>query len=52
MAKSALSGVGRLLKPDELLTYDRKVLKFDPAVLRKAHAEVARRALDAPRTGR
>lgn len=27
-----------------LLTYDRKVLKFDPAVLRKAHAEVIRRA--------
>lgn len=35
-----------------LLTYDRKVLKFDPAVLRKAHAEVVRRALEAPRTGR
>ena len=28
-----------------LLTYDRKVLKYDPAVLRKAHAEVIRRAV-------
>ena len=33
-----------------LLTYDRKVLKHNPEVLRKAHAEVIRRALDAPRT--
>ncbi len=28
-----------------ILTYDRKVLKYDPEVLRKAHAEVVRRAL-------
>ena len=28
-----------------LLTYDRKVLKFNPEVLRKAHGEVVRRAL-------
>ena len=34
-----------------LLTYDRKVLKYNPEVLRKAHAEVVRRALEAPRTG-
>ncbi len=34
-----------------LLTYDRKVLKFNPGVLKKAHAEVIRRALEAPRTG-
>ena len=34
-----------------LLTYDRKVLKYNPEVLRKAHAEVIRRALEAPRTG-
>ncbi|MCR5752462.1 MAG: beta-galactosidase [Kiritimatiellae bacterium] len=33
-----------------LLTYDRKVLKYNPEVLRKAHAEVIRRALDATRT--
>ena len=32
-----------------LLTYDRKVLKYDPEVLRKAHAEVVRRALEACR---
>ena len=32
-----------------LMTYDRKVLKFDPAVLRKAHAEVIRRATNPPR---
>ena len=30
-----------------LLTYDRKVLKYDPQVLSKAHAEVVRRANDA-----
>ena len=34
-----------------LLTYDRKVLKYNPEVLKKAHAEVIRRALEAPRTG-
>ena len=34
-----------------LLTYDRKVLKYNPEVLKKAHAEVVRRALEAPRTG-
>ena len=34
-----------------LLTYDRKVLKYNPEVLKKAHAEVVRRALKAPRTG-
>ncbi len=34
-----------------LLTYDRKVMKYDPEVLKKAHAEVIRRALEAPRTG-
>ena len=34
-----------------ILTYDRKVLKYDPEVLKKAHAEVIRRALEAPRTG-
>ena len=28
-----------------LLTYDRKVLKYNPAVLRKAHAEIIRRAI-------
>ena len=28
-----------------LLTYDRKVLKYNPEVLKKAHAEVVRRAL-------
>ena len=28
-----------------LLTYDRKVLKFNPEVLKKAHADVIRRAL-------
>ena len=28
-----------------LLTYDRKVLKYNPEVLKKAHAEVIRRAL-------
>ena len=27
-----------------LLTYDRKVLKYNPEVLKKAHAEVIRRA--------
>ena len=27
-----------------LLTYDRRVLKFDPAILRKAHEEIVRRA--------
>ena len=27
-----------------LLTYDRKVLKFNPEVLKKVHAEVIRRA--------
>ena len=32
-----------------ILTYDRKVLKYDPSVLRKAHAEVVRRALGTPR---
>ena len=31
-----------------LLTYDRKVLKYNPEVLKKAHAEVIRRALEAP----
>ena len=31
-----------------LLTYDRKVLKYNPEVLRRAHAEVIRRALEAP----
>ena len=30
-----------------LLTYDRKVLKYNPEVLKKAHAEVVRRALSA-----
>ena len=35
-----------------LLTYDRKVLKYNPEVLKKAHAEVIRRALEVPRTGR
>ena len=34
-----------------LLTYDRKVLKYDPKVLKKAHGEVIRRAIEAPRTG-
>ena len=34
-----------------LLTYDRKVMKYNPEVLKKAHAEVIRRALEAPRTG-
>ena len=34
-----------------LLTYDRKVLKYNPEVLKKAHREVIRRALEAPRTG-
>ena len=29
-----------------LLTYDRKVLKYNPAVLKKAHEEVMRRALE------
>ena len=29
-----------------LLTYDRKVLKYNPEVLRRAHAEVIRRALE------
>ena len=29
-----------------LLTYDRKVLKYNPEVLRSAHAEVIRRALE------
>ena len=29
-----------------LLTYDRKVLKYNPEVLKKAHAEVIRRALE------
>ena len=28
-----------------ILTYDRKVLKYNPAVLKKAHEEVVRRAL-------
>ena len=32
-----------------LMTYDRKVLKYDPAVLRKAHAEVIRRATNPKR---
>ena len=32
-----------------LLTYDRKVLKYDPEVLRKAHAEVIRRATNPKR---
>jgi hypothetical protein len=27
-----------------ILTYDRKVLKFDPAVLKKAHEDVKKRA--------
>ena len=27
-----------------LLTYDRKVLKYDPAVLKKAHEAIVRRA--------
>ena len=27
-----------------LMTYDRKVLKFDPAALKKAHAEIIRKA--------
>jgi hypothetical protein len=31
-----------------LLTYDRKVLKYNSEVLKKAHAEVIRRALEAP----
>ena len=34
-----------------LLTYDRKVLKYDPKVLKKAHGEVIRRAIEAPCTG-
>ena len=34
-----------------LLTYDRKVLKYNPEVLKKAHQEVVRRAIEAPRTG-
>ena len=34
-----------------ILTYDRKVLKYNPEVLKRAHAEVVRRALEAPRTG-
>jgi len=34
-----------------LLTYDRKVMKYNPEVLKKAHREVIRRALEAPRTG-
>ena len=34
-----------------LLTYDRKVMKYNPEVLKKAHQEVIRRALEAPRTG-
>ena len=34
-----------------LLTYDRKVLKYDPKVLKKAHGEVIRRAIEAPSTG-
>ena len=29
-----------------LMTYDRKVLKFDPTALKKAHAEIVRRAND------
>ena len=32
-----------------LLTYDRKVLKYNPEVLRKAHAEVIRRATNSKR---
>ena len=32
-----------------LLTYDRKVLKYNPEVLRKAHAEVIRRATNPKR---
>ena len=32
-----------------ILTYDRKVLKYNPSVLRKAHAEVVRRAIGTPR---
>ena len=34
-----------------LLTYDRKVLKYNPEVLKKAHDEVIRRAIEAPSTG-
>ena len=34
-----------------LLTYDRKVLKYIPEVLKKAHGEVIRRAIEAPSTG-
>ena len=34
-----------------LLTYDRKVLKYNPEVLKKAHGEVIRRAIEAPSTG-
>ena len=33
-----------------LLTYDRRVLKFDPAVLRKAHESVIRRAVGVNRS--
>ena len=32
------------LEINGLLTYDRKVLKFDPAVLKKAHEDLVRRA--------
>ena len=34
-----------------LLTYDRRVLKYNPAVLKKAHEEVIRRATAGDRTG-
>ena len=34
-----------------ILTYDRKVLKFNPEVLKKAHAEVIRRAIRASSQG-
>ena len=34
-----------------LLTYDRKVLKYNPEVLKKAHGEVIRRAIEAPCSG-
>ena len=35
-----------------LLTYDRKVLKYNPEVLKKAHAELLRRAEAAAVSGR
>ena len=34
-----------------IMTYDRKVLKYNPEVLRKAHAEVVRRAIMASSEG-